>query len=159
MGHKMRVRSAAVVLHEGKILLNCFGEGLYYNFPGGGIEEHETALEAVAREVYEESGLAVEVERLLFTLEYEPGHCDCFAGENHSVSLFFACKLIGSDEITPPTVPDTNPDDPTITSKAAWVPVADLHQTPFVPKSIYGSLMGYIETGVFEPAFFEETGP
>jgi len=159
MGHKMRVRAAAVVVHEGKILLNCFGDGLYYNFPGGGVEQHETAPEAVVREVREESGLAVEVVRHLCTFEYEPGHCNYFAGDSHGFTVFFECKLIGGAEITPPTVPDTNPDDPTITSHAAWAPVADLHGMPFVPKSIYGSLMRYIETGAFEPSFFEEAGP
>jgi len=158
MGYKIRVSSRAVIVHDESLLLNCFGDGLYYNFPGGGIEEGETALEAVVREVLEESGLAVAVERHLFTLEFEPGHCNDANGNVHHVSLFFKCGLIGSAKITPPTHPDTNPLDPTITSKAKWVPVSELHATPFVPEFIYDSLMRYFDTGLFEPSFFEAGG-
>ena len=155
MGYKIRVSARAVVVHEGNLLLNCFGDGLYYNFPGGGIEEGETALEAVVREVLEESGLAVEVEDHLFTLEFEPSRHNDANGNVHHVSVFFQCRLIGSPHITPPTHPDTNPLDSSITSAAKWVPISNLHVTPFVPEIIYDSLMRYFETGTFEPSFFE----
>ncbi len=51
MGYKIRVSSRAIIIDNDKILLNKFGDGVYYNFPGGGIEENETALEAVVREL------------------------------------------------------------------------------------------------------------
>ncbi|MDR2686475.1 MAG: NUDIX domain-containing protein [Oscillospiraceae bacterium] len=155
MGYKIRVSARAIVVHEENLLLNCFGGGLYYNFPGGGIEETETALEAVVREVFEESGLAVAVERHLFTFEYEPSHCNDANGNFHHISVFFQCKLIGGPQITPPTHPDTNPLDPSMTSAAKWVPISELHATPFVPEMIYDSLVRYFETGIFEPSFFE----
>jgi len=155
MSYKIRVSARAVVVHEGNLLLNCFGNGLYYNFPGGGIEENETALEAVVREVLEESGLAVEVEKHLFTLEFEPSRHNDANGNVHHISVFFKCNLIGGADITPPTHPDTNPLDRSITSAAKWVPVSELHRTLFVPELIYDSLMRYFEAGTFEPSFFE----
>jgi 8-oxo-dGTP diphosphatase len=39
----------------------------YWLFPGGGIEEGETEEQCVAREMFEETGLIVNVERLLFS--------------------------------------------------------------------------------------------
>ena len=155
MGYRIRVSARAVVVREGNLLLNCFGDGLYYNFPGGGIEEKETALEAVVREVLEESGLTVAVEKHLFTFEFEPSRCDDPNGNVHHISVFFQCKLVGGAQITPPTHPDTNPLDPAIRSFAKWIPISELHKTPFVPEIIYDSLMRYFETGIFEPSFFE----
>jgi 8-oxo-dGTP diphosphatase len=155
MSHRIRVSSRAIVIHDGRILLNCFGEGLYYNFPGGGIEAGETALEAVVREVREESGLDVAAQEHLFTFEYEPRHCGGADGDVHHISVFFRCGLTGSPELRAPSVPDVNPDDPAITSHAEWVPVGELTRTPFVPRCILRSLLTYIETGVFAPGFVE----
>ena len=74
--YKIRISSRAIIIHDGKILLNCFKDGLYYNFPGGGIEKNETAKQAAHREVLEETGLAVDVGELVFSLEYEPFNCN-----------------------------------------------------------------------------------
>jgi 8-oxo-dGTP pyrophosphatase MutT (NUDIX family) len=38
----------------------------YWVLPGGAVEEHETPAQAAVREVLEETGLAIVVERLLF---------------------------------------------------------------------------------------------
>ncbi|MCR4266883.1 NUDIX hydrolase [Nitratireductor sp. ZSWI3] len=59
---------SAVVLHDGRFLLVRRGrppaEG-FYAFPGGRIEEGETAEQAVIREVREETGLVASSPRLL----------------------------------------------------------------------------------------------
>jgi len=155
----IRVSARAIVIHDGHILLNCFGNGVYFNFPGGGLEPGECAPEAVVREVLEESGLHVQTEHLVFTLEYEPARCDNFHGSQHGMSLFFRCKLLGSAEITAPLIPDQNPDDPSLQSHAKWVAISDLPQTPFVPDTILEPLLKYIDTGVFEPSYFEHYNP
>jgi len=154
MGHKMRVRAAAILIHEDKILLTEFCGGQYYNFTGGGIEENETAKQAVAREVMEEAGFAVEVGELVFTLEYEPKSCAYFYGNNPGISLFFRCYLYTSIPPRVPSRPDISPDDPSLTAVAKWIPISELDQINIVPK-IYNSLMNYIKTGVFTPSFWE----
>ena len=71
-----RVGAKAVIIQGNKILLNEFGNGLYYNLPGGEVEEGELIKESVVREVMEESGLMVEVGKMLYVLEYEPVSCE-----------------------------------------------------------------------------------
>jgi 8-oxo-dGTP pyrophosphatase MutT (NUDIX family) len=68
-----RVRAGAFCLdHEGRILLHHgdpgFGYGPMYETPGGGVEDGETPAEAVVRELEEEAGLHVEIERELATV-------------------------------------------------------------------------------------------
>lgn len=45
-------------IHDDKILLSKQWDG--YDFPGGGIEKHETITQALQREFFEETGLKVE---------------------------------------------------------------------------------------------------
>ena len=68
----MRNRSGAIVEIDGKIALikRVRNNDEYYVFPGGGIEEGETPEEAAIREVKEELGIDVEIEKHLTTLSY-----------------------------------------------------------------------------------------
>lgn len=155
MSYKIRVSARAILLQEESILLVEFGGGQYYNFIGGGIEEGETARQAVVREVLEESGLTVEAGELVFSLEYEPSSCNYRYGPHHHISFFFRCYL---DESVAPQVPshtDINPDNPAITSVAKWIPLSALGEITFIPK-VHGPLMRYIETGVFTPSLWTE---
>lgn len=141
MGYKIRVSSRAIIIKDDKILLNKFGDGLYFNFPGGGIEENETALEAVIREVLEKTGYEVKVESHVFTFEYEPSHCDSFEGDRYHISIFFRCKVL-NDNILKPTIVDTDPND--LPVKTEWVQISELDNIQLVPMTIKNSLKNYI---------------
>lgn len=154
MGYKIRVSSRAIIIQDNKMLLNEFGGGKYYNFPGGGIEENETAKQAVIREVLEESGLTVEAEELVFSLEYEPKSCNYYYGDKHHISFFFRCYVNNDVPVQEPSEIDINPDDPSITSEAKWIELSELDKIYFVPE-IYDSLMDYIKTGIFKPSFWD----
>jgi len=150
-----RVGARAIIIHDGKILLNEFGNGLYYNLPGGGVEDGELVKEAVVREVMEEAGISVEVGEMLFVLEYEPVHLNNLYGETPTISIVFECKIKDDITIKPASVPDQNPDDQNIRSNAVWMPIEnlkDIHYFPYIHKI----LMAYIETGVFAPNFLSE---
>ena len=153
--YKIRVSSRAIIIHDNKILLNCFGDGLYYSVPGGGVEKNETLKMAAVREVLEESGLTIDIGELMFTLEYEPLSCNYSYGDGHHISFFFRGFLNSSISPVSASQPDTNPDDETITSVAKWIPLSELHAINLVPK-INNELKKYIETGVFEPLFWGE---
>ncbi|MDA1279192.1 MAG: NUDIX domain-containing protein [Chloroflexi bacterium] len=69
-----RIGARGVVLVDGKILLLRYerGEETLYLFPGGGHEPGETLAENARREVLEETGLDVDVGRLLAVHEHQP---------------------------------------------------------------------------------------
>ena len=154
--YKIRVSSRAIVIEGDHLLLTEFGDGQYYNFTGGGIEEGETAKQAVIREVLEESGLTVEVGELVFSLEYEPASSEYSYGKDHHISFFFRCYVDKSAPAQAPSNPDCDPDDATITSTVKWVPIAELKNITMVP-AIAEPLLRYIESGMFSPSFWEES--
>jgi 8-oxo-dGTP pyrophosphatase MutT (NUDIX family) len=69
MARITRYQGAIIRDHYSLLLRHCehMTGHSYWLFPGGGIEEGETEEQCVAREMFEETGLTVKVERLLFT--------------------------------------------------------------------------------------------
>ena len=63
---KFNYRVCALLLHEGKILAMQDERSPYYYLPGGRVRMGETAEQAVARELQEELGVAVEIQRPLW---------------------------------------------------------------------------------------------
>lgn len=63
----MRVRAVAILIEDDKVaVIERHRQGRhYFSFPGGGVDEGETVEQAVVREVEEELGLQVSVERKL----------------------------------------------------------------------------------------------
>ena len=63
----MRHRATALIIRDKKLLL--IREGEYCYTPGGGIQEGETAEEAITRECMEEIGVSVIASRPYFTYD------------------------------------------------------------------------------------------
>lgn len=55
----------ALIMHEGKVLMVQNKRHNNWSLPGGGVEKGETLEQAMIREVYEETGLNVEVGHLV----------------------------------------------------------------------------------------------
>lgn len=97
-GKTIGVAVKGLVLFEGKALLlkrseyDRFGAG-EYEFAGGKLEFGEALEEALKREVMEEAGLAVEVERLLFASGFVKH------ARRHVVVLTYLCRA-QSDTVT-----------------------------------------------------------
>ncbi len=72
----------AVIMDNNKILLIYSEKNGDYKLPGGGVEEGETYEEALIREVEEEAGMRVSINKELFrVMEYDEGQfddCDLF---------------------------------------------------------------------------------
>jgi 8-oxo-dGTP diphosphatase len=77
---------ALIFNHEKQILLGLRRDIDWWNLPGGGMESGETVDEALCREVMEETGLVVKVERLVGVYS-KP--------QKQEVVLTFLCQVIG----------------------------------------------------------------
>ncbi|GAA0450784.1 NUDIX domain-containing protein [Alkalibacillus silvisoli] len=130
MSTHIRVRAGAIIIENDSILLVEFKDekGVHYNFPAGGVEPHESIVEAVKREAKEEASVDVAVGPLAFTYEYAPHLCEYRFGELHQVGMFFNCSI---KEGSRPSFPK-NPDP--YQTAVKWVPLNELHQVNLYPK-------------------------
>lgn len=63
------LRTSCIFLKEGKVLLQYDDSMLNYVLPGGRPELHEDSASALKREMIEELGIEINIERLLFIAE------------------------------------------------------------------------------------------
>jgi ADP-ribose pyrophosphatase YjhB (NUDIX family) len=86
----MKVRATAIIIDGEKVLLvKHRRRGLsYWAFPGGQVKESETIIDALKREIAEETGLEIEPGRLLYVAET----IDPEMAGVHTVNLFFLAQ-------------------------------------------------------------------
>jgi ADP-ribose pyrophosphatase YjhB (NUDIX family) len=84
------IRVTGVVIEAGRILLldQDTDTGRSWSLPGGKVEEAEPLAEALVREMREETGIDVEVGRLLYV-------CDHIRGDLHVLHITFEARRVG----------------------------------------------------------------
>jgi ADP-ribose pyrophosphatase len=94
-GRWFRYRAAAIILDGDRVLMaRNEVEGHFYSI-GGGVHHGETAADAVRREVREETGVALEIERLAFVHEnfFSGDSTTSLAGRDcHELTFYFLMK-------------------------------------------------------------------
>jgi ADP-ribose pyrophosphatase YjhB (NUDIX family) len=87
---KLRVRAAGILVNDKDQILLVMdkldsGDGFWWGPPGGGMEEDDESIEhCLKREIFEETGLKVDVGRLIYVREYRQ------TGINtHHIEFFF----------------------------------------------------------------------
>ena len=87
-----RIRGAAVVVHEGRLLLALHGDAahgpMYWSPPGGGAEGEEDLFASAVRETEEETSLRVVAERPLYVQELVN-----YRRRTRTLELFVLCRL------------------------------------------------------------------
>lgn len=119
MVERLRVAAYAVCRRGGDILLaryvSPFDAGRHWTLPGGGIEHAEDPYDAVVREVAEETGYDVAVDRLLGVDSRSRISHD--GAELHSIGIYYEVHVTGGrlrNELGGST------------DLAAWTPLADV---------------------------------
>lgn len=130
---RIRNSAKAIIMRDGAILLQrCIFDGDIVHLLPGGTQEYEEALaDTVRREVLEETGLRVAVERLLWVREFiVRNHLPGEATDGHVLECLFACRAEAGEEIAEATVPDAAQLD------VRWVPIADLPAITLWPQTV-----------------------
>ncbi len=126
----------AAIRYEDMVLLVQAHSTGKYMFPGGGVEPGERLEEALLREVREETGLDVEVERFAAFQEsffyYDPGD-----SAYHAYLFFYHCHPLNLDPHGLNRLIDEEAEQP------AWVPLASLRAGQFQSHpEVYANVLG-----------------
>ena len=86
----------AIITCGGKLLLEKRCDSDVWGLPGGGVKKHETELQAISREIYEELGLRIPKEKFRKLAVYgEPGRIAAYRDGSvwRMVIVVFALEL------------------------------------------------------------------
>ena len=136
----IRNSAKAIVLHEGKILVNkCISRfGDYYALPGGGQRAGEMLSETVRRELLEETGYAVTPLRLSGLYERISEGRD--EGLCHKIYFIFLCKLDAQAHRQP-----TEQDDFQVGME--WLDLEGIQSKNLFPRAVRDNISGLIGYG------------
>lgn len=123
MKYDFQIRVTGVLVENGAILLvkQRLSKDRAWSLPGGRLEQGETIQEGLQREFFEETGLNVRVDELLYL-------CDVKPSSHKVVHVTFLVSKIGGEITLPTNEKDENP-----ISDVKFVPIAELTDYGFSP--------------------------
>jgi len=116
-------RVAAIILKENRLLLIKHDEFPCYYTVGGKVKLNESTEEAVIREVYEETGVKFQIDRLVFIQER---FCNLEDGNHHELIFYYIMKENDCFNLNR----YTDQSEETL----HWVSIIDLDQITIVPE-------------------------
>lgn len=123
-------RAAAIIVEDNCVLLVGNDKEDYFYSVGGGVHMNEKAEEAVVREVFEETGVIYEIDRLAIIHEnFWNGNGAYDKGLNcHEIALYFLMKPRGTKELHSNSYTRFK-DKETM----HWIPIDDLDKFRYFP--------------------------
>ena len=125
-----RYRAAAIIVEDDSVLFVTNEKDDYYYSVGGGVHLNETAEEAVLREVFEETGVHYEIDRLAVIHEnfFEDAGGTLGDLKCHEVAFYFKMKSRGTKELHSNSVTCGN-----VKEHMHWIPIEELNKVRAFP--------------------------
>ena len=120
------IRITGILIEDNQILLvkQKLSDKRNWSLPGGRLERGETMSQGIIREMKEETGLDVEIVRMLYL-------CDAAASDNTILHITFLLKRVGGEIELPTNEFDANP-----IHDVKFVPIAKLTEYGFSERFI-----------------------
>lgn len=128
---RFRLRGVGIIIKNGKVLMVHDEKRKYYYAIGGAVRVGEKTSDAAIREVFEESGLKVEIDRLVLIQE---NFFEMEDGSHHEVAFYYLMKDIGDQEISGDRVLDFNDEG------LEWLSISKLSNYEVYPR-IYNEIL------------------
>ncbi len=130
---RFHYRVGALIVRAGQLLAVTNDAADYFYSVGGCVRAGETSEHAVIREVYEETGTPLAVERLAFVVE----NFFVAQGERyHEISLYY--QMTVPDSFVP-CCRSNSPDG--VAERLQWLPLAEMERIDFRPAALKLRLM------------------
>jgi len=132
---RFNYRVGAVIIHDGKVLLMRNPEAPYLYSVGGRVRYNETTEEAVVREVLEETGVKMTVDRAVFF--QEQFFNEEVTGEHvHGVAVYYLMR----DSADLGNLRCRSVTERGVSEELVWIPMDELEKHYIVPVSVAGNL-------------------
>lgn len=124
-----RYRAAAIIVEDGCVLFARNEKDDYYYSIGGGVHMGESSVDAVKREVFEETGVEYEVDRLAVIHEnfFDENQGSLKNLNCHEISLYYLMKPRGSQKL------NSNSYTMGVKENMHWLPIDKLDQYKAYP--------------------------
>ena len=135
--YTFNIRITGILIENNEILLvqQKLSDKRNWSLPGGRLERGETLSQGLIREMKEETGLDVEIVRMLYL-------CDVAASSNTILHITFLIKRIGGEIELPSNEFDENP-----IHDVKFIPISELVQYGFSEKFIQVIRDGFSNAG------------
>ena len=138
-GNWFRYRAAAIIIEDGCVLLVGNASENYYYSVGGGVHMGETSEQAVLREVFEETGVHYEIDRLSVIHEnFWHGNGSWDNGLNcHELAFYYLMKPRGTQQLNSNSITRFNDKE-----QMHWIPISELGKYRHFPTILEEYLSG-----------------